>query len=173
MLARLGPVLEEKMRTVKIKPKKVIAERGEEAAAAAEFLPLTLGHEIDENIREWYAALGQPVPPEEVGIGLRIEAEERGEVAAVLTAPAPAAGTAAGPKPEFGTPEFWAWARKRKKEKEAEKAVKDAEKAAAAAEKAKAAAAALAEKEAKRAKAAAEKEAAAATKAAKKTTPKK
>ena len=28
----------------------------------------------------------------------------------------------AGEKPEFGTPEFWAWARKRKKEKDAERA---------------------------------------------------
>ena len=163
MLARLTPcepvadgVTKRKV-VFKIKPKVA-------PAVATPFqVACSLGEEIDENIRDWYAALGQPVPAEELGIGARMEAEERGEVAATMAAPPPADTGAAGPKPEFGTPEFWAWARKRKKEKEAEKVVKDAEKAKAAAAKAEAAAAALAEKE----RVKAEKLQAAAAKAAK------
>ena len=155
MLARLTPcepvadgVTKRKV-VFKIKPKAQAAAVMAPAAATPFQVACSLGEEIDENIRDWYAALGQPVPPEELGIGVRMEAEERGEVAATMAAPPPADTGAAGPKPEFGTPEFWAWARKRKKEKEAEKVVKDAEKAAAAKAKAEAAAAALAEKAAK------------------------
>lgn len=153
--------------------------------------PETLGQEVEQLIAEWYGCQGLEVPSEHDGIGAKIDEAEREyrrqEEQAVIEAEKAIESAPAGDKPEFGTPEFWAWARKRKaeknaeraeqglpplptkKEKDAAKAAKAAEKAAKAAEKeAKAAekAAKAAEKEAK----AAEKAAKAAEKAAKKTT---
>ncbi len=90
--------------------------------------PLTIGEEVDQAVEEWYGRLGIPIPAGERGIGKLLDAQERQdattqeenlEVAKQQQEDAPA-----GPKPEFGTPEFWAWARKRKKEKDEERAAK-------------------------------------------------
>lgn len=87
--------------------------------------PETLGEEVEALMREWYEWKGLTMPPEEVGIGAIIDAEERkrheeemNEYYGILKKQEEAP---AGEKPEFGTPEFWAWARKRKKEKDAER----------------------------------------------------
>jgi len=106
----------------------------------------TIGEQVDEALYEWYLALGQPVPADEVGIGAKMDianAEAEAEAEAALNK-----AQAVSEKPEFGTSAFWAWARAQKaqknkelaeqglpplptkKEKEAAKAVKAAERAA-------------------------------------------
>ncbi len=114
-----------KKKTFTIKPKKAVVG----APQQPQRIPTTLGEEVDAALAEWYGTRGLPVPPEEVGLGAIIDAEEREKFrkeleGAVVAAAAAASATAAGPKPEFGTPEFWAWARKRKLEKDAERAAK-------------------------------------------------
>jgi hypothetical protein len=93
--------------------------------AQAHKTPETLGEEVEALMREWYEWKGLTMPPEEIGIGAIIDAEERkrheeemNEYSGILKKQEEAP---AGEKPEFGTPEFWAWARKRKKEKDAER----------------------------------------------------
>lgn len=163
--------LEESLKDLSLKQSTIVAwERPSDWK-----IPITLGEEVEQAMTEWYACRGLPLPKEDEGIGARIDAEQRAifekewkEYDDVLKKQEEAP---AGEKPEFGTPEFWAWARKRKKEKEAEKVIKDAEKAAKEAEKAAEKAAKEAEKEAKKAekeKKAAEKAAKAAEKEAKK-----
>ena len=83
--------------------------------------PPTFGESVDAAVREWYAALGQPVPPEEL-VGPAIDAAQAGQAIADEKALEKDKETGAGPKPEFGTPEFWAWARKRRAEENAVRA---------------------------------------------------
>lgn len=89
-------------------------------------LALTFGEEVQENIEEWCASQGIPVPPEYIGYGERLDAERRAEIDAEFKRledeEKTEAEKPAGEKPPFGTPEFWAWARKRKLEKEREAA---------------------------------------------------
>lgn len=130
--------------------------------------PLSIGEEIDFALQDWYAP--KPVPDAEKGYGVAYDAELRAEYDKDLSTelyqfcygkknpapppPKPVEVSSAGFKPEFGTPEFWAWARRRKLEKEKEAAVKAAEKEAAKAAKDAAKAAEAAAKEAvKKAKA--------------------
>jgi hypothetical protein len=135
------------------------------------WFPATLGEEVDSLLAEWYGTRGLPIPPEEVGLGAVIDRQERERfaeeqrLARVLAGEEPAVPLAAGeeetlemkaerlaaavgPKPEFGSDEFWAWARRKRtaenaalaakglpplptaKEKAAAKAAKAAEKAA-------------------------------------------
>lgn len=158
-------------KTFQIKPKKQVPwER-----PAHWKIPVTLGEEVEQAMAEWYGCRGLTMPAEEVGIGARIDAEEKArhdaEEAEYFGALKAQEDAPAGAKPEFGTPEFWAWARKRKKEKDAEREAQglpplpskkeaEAAKVAKAAEK-------LAEKE-KKAAEKAEKEAAKAAKEAEK-----
>ena len=129
-------------------------------------VPITLGQEVDYLVEEWYKALGQPVPEDERNLAHIIDKQQEDEWKELMKHSKLAAGEvvhdedgnamapiASGQKPEFGTPEFWAWARRRKAEKDAERAAqglaplptkKEKEAAAAAAKVAKAA-----EKEAK------------------------
>jgi hypothetical protein len=103
--------------------------------------PITLGQEVDALVEEWYKALGQSVPEEERNLAQILDKQreeewkelekisrlQAGEV--VLDAEGkPEPPIASGQKPEFGTPEFWAWARRRKAEKEAEENAKRVEK---------------------------------------------
>jgi hypothetical protein len=134
-------------------------------------LALTIGEEIDFALQDWYAP--KPVPEAEQGNGAAYDKELRKEYDKDLSEdlyrfcygkknPAPPPKPAvelstAGVRPEFGTPEFWAWARRRKLEKEKEAAVKAAEKEAAVAAKAAAKAAEAAAKEAAKAEKAAKK----------------
>jgi len=108
----------------------------------------TLGKEVDAALQEWYAAKGLPVPPEEVGIGLKIDAASAAEEESCLAAGEKAEQELPSVVPPFGTPEFWDYHRKKKalenkrraeeglpplptkKELEAEKEKKRAEKAA-------------------------------------------
>jgi hypothetical protein len=108
----------------------------------------TLGKEVDAALQEWYAAKGLPVPPDEVGIGLQIDAATAVEEESFLAAVEKAEQELPSIIPPFGTPEFWDYHRKKKalenkrraeaglpplptkKELEAEKEKKRAEKAA-------------------------------------------
>lgn len=154
------------------------------------YIPLTVGDEIDKAIEEWYSSRNLPIPPDEVGVGLKLDQENyerlqtqlgivseavvsEAVVEAVSDVPkvveaVPVAVSVAGEKPPFGTPEFWKWAHKRKLEKEAEAVQKEAEKAKKALEKEVEKAKKEAEKELEKAKKLAEKEAEKARKAAEK-----
>jgi len=112
---------------------------------------ITLGEQVDEAVAEWYAALGVPVPADEVGLGSSIDAAEATIEAITIVEIIQVV-------PEYGTAEFWAYHRAKKaaenarraaeglpplptkKEIEAEKAKKRAEREAKKAEKEKAAA---------------------------------
>jgi hypothetical protein len=108
-------------------------------------VPVTLGDEVEDLLEEWYASKGIPIPPEDIGIGAKIDAaeaayraeEERwyrvslGEEPAVplaegeeesLEAKAARLKTLVGPKPDFGSDEFWAWARRKRTAENAERA---------------------------------------------------
>ena len=150
--------------------------------------PRTKGEEVDQLVMEWYSRLGQAVPPGEL-IGNELDEMDRkvwsGFQCTQTTdgewggEPTKSPEDELGPRPEYGSKEFFGWWRKKtamenaaraaqglpplptKKEIEAEKVKKAAAKAA---EKAAAAAAKEAEKAAK----AAAKEAKAAAKEAKK-----
>jgi len=112
-------------------------------------IAVTFGEQVEENIREWYAALGEPVPAEYIGIGAATDAAVAEEAARESVALAKwEQEHVSDVKPEFGTPAFWAWARAQraqknkelaaqglpplptKKELEAAKAAKAAERAA-------------------------------------------
>jgi len=113
----------------------------------------TLGKEINAAVEEWYRARGQPVPPDEIGIGEQIDAATAAEEGRFLAAAAAAEEELPSVVPAFGTPEFWDYHRKKKelenkrraaaglpplptkKELEAEKEKKRAAKAAAKADK--------------------------------------
>lgn len=155
-----------------------------------DYVPKSVGDEVDWLVTQWYSALGQPVPAEEVGIGAKLDAMEQARFNETfqIVRETPKEVFEADIKPEFGTPAFWAWARKQKAKKDAEraeqglpplptkkeaeamKAAKAKEREAAKAEKVAEAAKKLAEKEekaAEKAKKQAEKEAKAAAKVAK------
>jgi hypothetical protein len=91
-------------------------------------IPVTLGEEVDQALAEWYGSRGQPIPEDEIGIGAKIDAAElefrQQEMKGIIEYEKKKEEAPAGEKPEFGTPEFWAWARKRKKEKDEERAAK-------------------------------------------------
>jgi hypothetical protein len=87
-------------------------------------IPLTLGEEVQQNIEEWCLTHNLPIPPEYVGFGTKVDAEQQLQMKAELKWLEDADAAPAGEKPAFGTPAFWAWARKRKAEKDAEKAAK-------------------------------------------------
>lgn len=74
--------------------------------------PITLEEEVTAGVIEWYMALGQPVPPEDLEACRGIDAALTADLAAEMAAPAPVAPAA------YGTPEFWKqwWAKKRAKE---------------------------------------------------------
>jgi hypothetical protein len=89
-------------------------------------IAITFGEEVQENIEEWCASQGIPVPPEYKDYGVNLDKERRAEIDAEFKRlddeQKTEAEKPAGEKPPFGTPEFWAWARKRKLEKEREAA---------------------------------------------------
>jgi hypothetical protein len=92
--------------------------------------PITLEEEVTAGVIEWYMALGQPVPPEDLEACRGIDAALKADVAAEMAAPAPVAPAA------YGTPEFWKqwWAKKRAKEAAAKAAAPSGEAASAAGE---------------------------------------
>jgi len=87
------------------------------------YKPYTIGTEVDELIQQWCADRDIPVPPEEQGVGARIDAVEKEERERLeLLYANTKVNTAV--KPEFGTPEFWAWARAKRAETNKERAEK-------------------------------------------------
>jgi len=79
--------------------------------------------EVEDAVRIWYAARGQEVPAEDLEMCrvMRLasaEAEAKTEAAAAVAVDAPSE------KPEFGTPEFWAWARAKRAAENADRAAK-------------------------------------------------
>ncbi len=142
-----------------------------------DYVPKTTGDEVEWLVTQWYATLGQPIPPEEVGIGIKIDAMERArfdeEFQTLKETPKEVFDEDV--KPEFGTPAFWAWTWRQKAKKNAERAAQGQpplptkkEVEAAKAQKAKEREAAKAAKIAEKAQKLAEKEAKKAAKEAKK-----
>ena len=74
----------------------------------------TLGKEVDEALLEWYTVRGQPVPPDEVGIGAVIDAANAAEEATFTAAVEKGEEELPSVVPPFGTPEFWDYHRKKK-----------------------------------------------------------
>ncbi len=75
-------------------------------------LPITLAQEVEVAVKEWYAALGKPVPKEDqawVAQYYTDEQEEQKQFEQELATPEPPA------KPSFGSPEYWKdyWAKKK------------------------------------------------------------
>ena len=68
-----------------------------------------LAGQVDELLREWYANLGQTVPPDELKVCREIDAAELADAAKME-----AAASVEAAKPVYGTPEFWKayWAKK-------------------------------------------------------------
>lgn len=93
-------------------------------------ISVTFGEEVQENIEEWCASQGIPLPPEYINYGGNLDVERQAQFEAELKQADEQAkaeeAKPAGEKPPFGTPEFWAWARKRKLEKERETAASGA-----------------------------------------------
>ena len=99
--------------------------------------------EVEDAVREWYAARGQEVPAADLEMCrvMRLasaESEAKAETAAAAVAVAVAV-EAPSEKPEFGTPEFWAWARAKRAAENADRAAKGLPPLLTAAQKAKAA----------------------------------
>jgi len=86
--------------------------------AAKPFKVYSLGSDVDEILAEWYSTRGLPIPPEEVGIGAVIDKEE----ARWMAERERMSTDTLAVKPEFGTPEFWAWARAQRAKKNKERA---------------------------------------------------
>jgi hypothetical protein len=152
--------------------------------------PRTKGEEVDQLVMEWYSRLGQPVPPGEL-IGKELDEMDNKMWSVFLDThtdpvdgmwggePTKSPEDELGPRPEYGSKEFFGWWRKKTAIENAARAAQglpplptkkeiEAEKAKKAAAKAKEKAAAAAAKEAEKAAKAAAKEAKAAVKEAKK-----
>jgi hypothetical protein len=74
------------------------------------FIPRTLGEEVEEILREWYANLGQTIPPDELKICRDIDINAAEEEKKYLATPL---------KAVYGTPDFWKsyWEKKRNSSK--------------------------------------------------------
>jgi hypothetical protein len=77
-------------------------------------VPVTIAEQVDDAIREWYAALGSPVPENEIGIGEIMAAIDRAEEKRIEEARAKAEEDTPAVIPSYGTPEFWAYHRAKK-----------------------------------------------------------
>lgn len=106
------------------KPKRKIV-RDEDILKA---IPITLGDEVQQALEEWYVTRGEKLPDEYIGFGGKVDADEKAYHDTMMEAAYPSDPSLApkqiGPKPEFGTPEFWKWAHQRRAEKNAERAAK-------------------------------------------------
>jgi hypothetical protein len=101
--------------------------------------------EVEDAVRVWYAARGQEVPAADLEM-CRVMREASADTSVEEKAAADTAKIMADEKPEFGTPEFWAWARARRAAENADRAAKGLPPLLTAAQKAKAKAAKEAEK---------------------------
>ena len=83
---------------------------------------ITIGEQVDEALKEWYSALGQEVPADEVGIGAVIDAANAAEELRLEAARAKSEETLPSVVPSYGTPEFWEYHRKKKAAENARRA---------------------------------------------------
>ena len=100
--------------------------------------------EVEQGVKDWYAALGQPVPAADLAFMAAMKempAEVPVEVVPVVV----------DEMPPHGTPEFWAWCRRRRMAANAERAAKGLPPLPTTAQKNKAAAAKVAAKDAAKA----------------------
>ena len=74
---------------------------------------MTFGEEVDSLVKEWYAARGQPVPPEDL-VGGQIDIAQAQQAAEIELAFAKHAAESPAVAPPYGTPEFWAYHRAKK-----------------------------------------------------------
>jgi len=77
-------------------------------------VPVTIAEQVDDAIKEWYAALGSPVPENEIGIGEIMAAIDRAEEKRIEEARAKSEEEVPALVPSYGTPEFWAYHRAKK-----------------------------------------------------------
>jgi hypothetical protein len=126
-----------------------ILKKGGAAAAGAAptwvppplgWAPATLGEEVDMLVKEWYHTRGEHVPAAYEGIREAVDRQRAEELKELDRQAALSRGETVtetdqetgevkivapvgpGPKPEFGTPEFWAWARRKRAFDNAERA---------------------------------------------------
>jgi hypothetical protein len=85
-------------------------------------MPMTIGEEIDEALKEWYAARGLPVPEDEVGVGAVIDAASAAEMKEFVEAYQKGEEEMPSVVPAYGTPEFWDYHRKKKAAENARRA---------------------------------------------------
>ncbi len=89
-----------------------------------DYVPKSVGDEVDWLVSQWYASLGQSIPVEELGAGAMIDEMERRRFDEMFQSlnETPKEVFQADVKPEFGTPAFWAWAHKQRAQKNKERA---------------------------------------------------
>ena len=89
-----------------------------------DYVPKTTGDEVEWLVTQWYTGLGQSIPPEDIGLGARIDAIDRAKFDEECKRlnETPKEVFEENIKPEFGTPAFWAWTYKQKALKNAERA---------------------------------------------------
>lgn len=87
-------------------PKKFVLKSG----ARQQKYATILAGQVAEILQEWYANLGQTVPPDELKVCREIDAAELAEAIRIEAAAAKESS-----KPVYGTPEFWKayWVKKR------------------------------------------------------------
>lgn len=85
-------------------------------------MPMTIGEEIDEALKEWYTTRGLPVPEDEVGIGAVIDAASAAEMKKFVEAHQKGEEEMPSVVPAYGTPEFWDYHRKKKAAENARRA---------------------------------------------------
>ena len=78
--------------------------------------------EVEQGVKDWYAALGQPVPEADLIFMREMKAAEEEAEKAAETAQAITKPEVPEEMPPHGTPEFWAWCRRRTAAKNAERA---------------------------------------------------
>jgi len=86
------------------------------------YFPASIGAEVDDALKEWYAARGQAVPADEVGIGAAIDAANAAEDTTFLGAFQTGEEEMPSVVPPYGTPEFWDYHRKKKAAENAKRA---------------------------------------------------
>jgi hypothetical protein len=86
------------------------------------YYPASIGAEVDDALKEWYAARGLPVPADEVGVGAAIDAANAAEAKEFLDAYRKGEEAMPSEVPAYGTPEFWDYHRKKKATENAKRA---------------------------------------------------
>lgn len=97
----MEPVKKLVLKKASVKSTKEII-RVDEASTPIQKYQTPLATQVYENLREWYANLGQIIPPDELKVCREIDLAEIADAAKIE-----AAATVEAAKPVYGTPEFW------------------------------------------------------------------